>query len=215
VNEAWFAGLNFYVDQRVIIPRSPIGELIDAGFSPWVEETKVKRILDLGTGSGCIAITAALAFPNAQVDAIDIKAEALAVAKINIERYEAQSQVHLIQSDVFEQLAPQQYDIIISNPPYVATEEYASLPTEYQHEPKSALEAGIDGLAIVERILIDASNYLAPKGILVIEVGPIQELLEAKYPNVPFTWLQFEKGGEGVFLLTADELQEFNFQLKP
>lgn len=209
VNEAWFAGYNFYVDERVVIPRSPIAELLEDEFSPWVEEENVQSILDLCTGSGCIAISAAFTFPNASVDAVDISANALEVAKINVERFGLEENVNLIQSDLFTGLAGKRYDIIISNPPYVSKTEYDGLPPEYTHEPRQALTCGEDGLEIIRRILAQAENYLTPKGILIVEVGFSQELLEAHFPGVPFTWLQFENGGEGVFLLTSDELREF------
>lgn len=212
IKEAWFAGLSFYVDERVIIPRSPIAELIEEEFSPWVESENVHRILDLCTGSGCIAISAAVAFPEAKVDAIDINPDALAVAKINVDRYEAKDNVTLIQSDLFAALTDQKYDVIVSNPPYVRTQEYTALPKEFFHEPKLALEAGKDGLDIVSRILQEAGQYLTPKGVLIVEVGFSQDQLEARYPDVPFTWLQFERGGEGVFLLTAEELKEHSHQ---
>ncbi|HET9843563.1 MAG TPA: 50S ribosomal protein L3 N(5)-glutamine methyltransferase [Gammaproteobacteria bacterium] len=214
IQEAWFAGLNFYVDERVIIPRSPIAELIEEEFSPWVESENVHHILDLCTGSGCIAISTALAIPHAQIDAVDINQDALDVAAINVKKFAVQENVRLIQSDLFEKLEDKKYDIIVTNPPYVRTEEYHFLPKEFHHEPKLALEAGEDGLQVVGRILQSAQNHLTPKGILIVEVGLLQENLEAKYPDVPFTWLQFERGGEGVFLLTAEELKEFNYQLK-
>lgn len=209
VNEAWFAGYNFYVDERVVIPRSPIAELLENEFSPWVEEGNVQSILDLCTGSGCIAISAAFTFPDASVDAVDISANALEVAKINVERFGLEENVHLIQSDLFTALAGKQYDIIISNPPYVSKSEYDALPPEYAHEPQQALTCGEEGLEIIRRILAQAENYLTATGILIVEVGFSQEALEAHFPGVPFTWLQFEQGGEGVFLLTADELREF------
>lgn len=208
VNEAWFAGLNFYVDQRVIIPRSPIAELIEDEFSPWVEEANVHHILDLCTGSGCIAIAAAMAFPEANVDAVDIDEKALEVAQLNIERFGLEESVKAIRSDLFENLQGKQYDIIVSNPPYVGQSEYNALPAEYNHEPQKALLCQQDGLEIVRRILAKAAEYLTSTGILVVEVGFSQELLETQYPDVPFTWLQFERGGEGVFLLTAEELRE-------
>jgi ribosomal protein L3 glutamine methyltransferase len=213
VNEAWFAGLNFYVDKRVVIPRSPIAELLEDELSPWVEEDQVENILDLCTGSACIAITAAITFPNAEVDAVDTSADALEVAKINVERFGVEENVHLIQSNLFEKLDKKRYDIIISNPPYVTRSEYKSLPQEYYHEPKIALEAGVDGLDIVKMILAHAEEHLTPTGILIVEVGAAQDLLEGYYPGVPFTWLQFEKGGEGVFLLTAEELKEYRHLL--
>lgn len=208
VNEAWFAGLNFYVDERVLIPRSPIAEILEDEFSPWVEEQNVQRILDLCTGSGCIAISASLAFPNAIVDAVDISQQALEVANINVERFGVEENVNVIESDLFNALGDNKYDIIVSNPPYVGKAEYNALPQEYSHEPQEALLCDEDGLAIVKRILTQAPDFLTPNGILIVEVGFSQELLEAEFPEVPFTWLQFENGGEGVFLLTAQELRE-------
>ncbi|MAZ43997.1 MAG: 50S ribosomal protein L3 N(5)-glutamine methyltransferase [Legionellales bacterium] len=208
VNEAWFAGLNFYVDERVIIPRSPIAELIESEFTPWVQPQSVSRILDLCCGSACIGISCALAFPDAQVDAVDISPDALAVAQINLERYECDDNLRLVESDLFNALEPAQYDIIISNPPYVSQPEMDELPAEYLHEPRLALEAGDQGLDIVQRILAEAHKYLAPGGVLIVEVGYTQNAVEDMYPHLPFTWLQFERGGEGVFLLTAEELAE-------
>jgi ribosomal protein L3 glutamine methyltransferase len=213
VNESWFAGLNFYVDERVIIPRSPIAELLEDELSPWVEVGNVENILDLCTGSGCIAVSAAITFPDAMVDAVDVSQDALEVAKINVKRFGLEETVNLIHSDVFDALQGKRYDIIISNPPYVGKVEYEALPVEYSHEPQQALLCGADGLAVVRRILAQAEQHLTPTGILIVEVGYSQELLEAEYPDVPFTWLQFERGGEGVFLLTAEELREFRHLL--
>lgn len=214
VNEAWFAGLSFYVDSRVVIPRSPIAELLEDALSPWIEESNVERILDLCTGSGCIAITAALTFSNAKVDAIDMSEDALAVAKINVARFGVEDNVRLIQSDLFTELHGERYDLILSNPPYVSKKEYATLPPEYAYEPKMALESGEEGLDAVRQILVHAEEYLTPTGILVVEVGEAQMSLESYYPKVPFTWLQFEHGGEGVFVLTAEELRECRTWLK-
>lgn len=213
VNESWFAGLNFYVDERVIIPRSPIAELLEDELSPWVEMENVQNILDMCTGSGCIAVSAALTFPEALVDAVDLSEDALEVAKINVKRFGLEENINLIHSDVFEGLTGKRYDIIISNPPYVGKEEYNALPTEYTHEPQQSLLCGEDGLAVVRKILAEAENHLTPTGILIVEVGYTQELLELEYEGVPFTWLQFERGGEGVFLLTAEELREFRHLL--
>lgn len=209
VNEAWFAGLSFYVDERVIIPRSPIAELIEEEFSPWLEAENVNNILDLCTGSGCIAISAALTFPDADVDAIDLSDDALAVAKINVERFGLEEKVRLIKSDVFSNLKSERYDIIVCNPPYVSEEEYHALPAEYKHEPEVSLLTEDDGLEIIKRVLRGAYNHLTAHGILIVEVGFTQEKLENAFPEIPFTWLQFENGGEGVFLLTAQELKEF------
>ena len=210
LKEAWFAGLPFYVDERVIIPRSPIAELIDDEFRPWVESNNVTRVLDLCTGSGCIAIAVALTFEQATVDAVDLDQNALEVAAQNVKKHHVKERVNLIHSDLFDNVSDQQYDIIVSNPPYVGELEYKNLPAEYYHEPKQALEAGVDGLSLVRRILKQAQPYLTPNGVLIVEVGLTQEVVEAAFPYIPFTWLQFEQGGEGVFLLTFDELVEFS-----
>ena len=209
LKEAWFAGLNFYVDERVIIPRSPMAELLaENELSPWVEPQDISSVLDLCTGSGCIAIVAAMVFTDAEVDAVDLSADALEVAAINVARYGLEENVTLIKSNLFSGLENKQYDLILSNPPYVPKEEYESLSAEYQHEPQMALEAGDDGLSIVNQILQEAAKYLTPAGTLIVEVGALQETVEAAYPQLPFTWLPCENGGEGIFLLTANELRE-------
>ncbi len=206
-NQAHFFDLSFYVDERVLIPRSPIAECLTTQFSPWIEPNQVHRILDLGTGSGCIAIACCYAFPDALVDAVDVSREALDVAQMNRVQHGVEEQLHLLQSDCFDALPHAAYDLIISNPPYVGADEMESLPKEYQHEPELALFAEKNGLAVVEKMLLSASKYLSEHGILVMEVGNSEAALMAAYPDVPFTWLEFEIGGTGVFLLTAQQLK--------
>lgn len=206
-HEAWFAGLCFYVDERVLIPRSPIAELIAQGFQPWLAQTEPARILDLCTGSGCIAIACARQFPDAQVDAVDIADSALAVAAINVTRHQVEEQVTLVQSDLWAQVQGP-YDLIVSNPPYVNTAELAQLPPEYHHEPVLGLAAGPDGLMVIRTILRDALDFLTDEGILVLEVGASAEALLAAYPTVDFIWVALENGGDGVFVLTRDQLKK-------
>ncbi|ADT86391.1 50S ribosomal protein L3 N(5)-glutamine methyltransferase [Vibrio sp. Vb2880] len=206
-NKAWFCGLEFFVDERVLVPRSPIGELIQAQFEPWLINEPT-RIMDLCTGSGCIAIACAHAFPDAEVDAIDISADALQVAEQNIQDHGLEQQVFPIRSDLFRDLPQAPYDIIVTNPPYVDQEDMNSLPDEFKHEPELGLAAGTDGLKLVRRIMANAPNYLTDNGILVCEVGNSMVHLMDQYPHIPFTWLEFENGGHGVFLLTREQLVE-------
>ena len=209
-NEAIFAGLSFYVDARVLVPRSPIAELIEQRFSPWVDEDQVGRILDLCTGSGCIAIACAYAFPDALVDAVDLSVDALAVAEINIENHQVSDSVTLYQSDLFKELPAALYDVIVSNPPYVCHEEWEQLPQEFRAEPDIGFKGGHTGLDIVLRILVDADDYLAEQGVLIVEVGSSAQTLQNTFPDVHFYWLDFERGGDGVFLLTSEQVHHYH-----
>lgn len=208
-NQANFAGLSFYVDERVLVPRSPIAELIDNKFTPYLKTEEPKRILDLCTGSGCIAIACAYAFPTAEVDALDLSIDALNVAQINIEGHGLMEQVIPIQSDLFASVAQEKYDLIVTNPPYVDQEDVDSLPAEFTHEPEMGLGSGRDGLDITREILAKAAQHLTDDGILVCEVGNSQIHVEATYPDVPIHWVEFERGGHGVFVLTKQQLDAY------
>ena len=204
--EAWFAGLKFKVDERVLVPRSPIAELIEKGFEPWLP-AEPERVLDLCTGSGCIGIACSYAFPEASVDLADISTDALAVAEENIRAHHLQNRVRALQSDLFSGLSGERYDLIVSNPPYVNAEDLASMPEEYHAEPEIALGSGADGLDFTRRLLAEAGDYLTENGVLIVELGNSWISLEETFPQLPVTWLEFEHGGHGVFLLTAGQLK--------
>lgn len=207
LHEAWFAGLRFYVDERVIVPRSHLAEFIQEQFQPWIAAERVTDALDLCTGSGCIAIALAFAFPDARIDAVDISDDALAVAQRNLDDYQLRERVALKKSDLFAALAGKRYDLIVSNPPYVDQASMETLPAEYGFEPELALVSGESGLNAILRILADAPSRLKPGGILVAEVGNSAETLQAHLRSVPFTWLCTSYGDESVFLLTAEQLE--------
>ncbi|KHT26005.1 50S ribosomal protein L3 N(5)-glutamine methyltransferase [Pectobacterium carotovorum] len=204
-NKAWFCGLEFYVDERVLVPRSPIGELINNYFDEQLPKTP-SHILDLCTGSGCIAIACAQAFPEAEVDAVDISSEALAVTEQNIQQHGLEYRVTPIRSDLFRDLPAIRYDLIVTNPPYVDEEDMFDLPQEFRFEPELGLAAGNDGLDLVRRILACAPDYLSDDGVLICEVGNSMVHLIDQYPDIPFTWLEFDNGGDGVFMLTQSQL---------
>ncbi|WP_124949041.1 50S ribosomal protein L3 N(5)-glutamine methyltransferase [Sulfuriferula thiophila] len=206
-HEAWLGDLSFYVDERVLIPRSFIAQLLRERLVPWVADPEcVTSALDMCTGSGCLAIMLAEAFPNADVDAVDLSPDALEVAERNVEEYGLNDQINLIQSDLFTQLGEQQYDVIITNPPYVNAPSMAELPPEYQAEPELALASGEDGLDHIRTILKHAAEHLYPKGILVAEIGHNRDELEAEFPHLPFTWLETDGSDEFVFILSKEQL---------
>jgi ribosomal protein L3 glutamine methyltransferase len=209
--EAYFAGLRFLVDERVIVPRSPIAELIGHRFEPWLKRSP-RRILDLCTGSGCIAIACALAFPDTEVDAVELDQGALALLRANIDRYDLARRVHAIQSDLFAGLKGRRYDLIVSNPPYVPEARWKQMPAEFRHEPRLALTAGADGMDVVTRILRDVPAHLAPDGVLVCEVGGSVPEFDRRFPNIPVIWPEFERGGDGVFVIARDDLEEWRGQ---
>lgn len=208
LHEAWLGGHRFYVDERVIVPRSHIAELLVAGLAPWVRgPSRIRHVLDMCTGSGCLAIFCALAFPRARVDAVDLSPAALAVARRNVADYRLSRRIRLVKSDVYARLGDARYDLIVANPPYVNARAMARLPLEYRREPRLALAGGRDGLACVNRILADAHRYLSPRGILVVEVGGGRRAVERAHPTLEFTWLDTAAGSDYVFLLTRAQLQ--------
>jgi ribosomal protein L3 glutamine methyltransferase len=209
LNQAWFSGWRFYVDERVIVPRSHIAEFIQEQFQPWIKAERVQSALDLCTGSGCIAVALAHAFRDALVDASDISNDALAVARINVEAHKLQRRVSLMQSNLFDAMAGRRYDLIVTNPPYASGREIAALPAEYHFEPELALAAGEQGLDVIVPILAQAGAHLNPGGILVAEVGNSCGALQAQFPGVPFMWLTTSTGDESVFMLTGEQLTEY------
>jgi ribosomal protein L3 glutamine methyltransferase len=208
INEAWFAGLRFFVDERVLVPRSPLAEVIEREFAPWCAIAPGDGLLDIGTGSGCIAIAAAHYCPDVRVDATDVSPAALAVAAQNVELHGAAARVRLFEADLFPP-SDRRYRVIVSNPPYVPEGEVAALPPEYRHEPAIGLASGATGFAAAERILRGARERLTPDGVLFLELGAGAEAFAAAYPRVPFITLEFERGGDGVLVTTAAELEEF------
>ena len=204
---SWFAGVPLAVDARVLVPRSPLAELIARGFAPWTEAARVRRVLDIGTGSGCIAIACAKRLPHARVDAVDISDAALEVARRNVRRHRLGRRVRVLKSDHFGALAGATYDIIVANPPYVGARELRELPPEYRHEPRIALAAGRSGLDSVRVILREAAQHLRPRGLLIVEVGNTESAVRRAWRRLPFLWLEFEHGGGGVFVLTREQLQ--------
>jgi ribosomal protein L3 glutamine methyltransferase len=211
---SWFAGLELIVTPDVLVPRSPIAELVEAGFEPWVDDDDVHRVLDLCCGGGCIGVASAVHLPDADVDLADISPAALEVAGRNVERHGLKDRVRIVASDLFAALPDDRYDVIVSNPPYVPRSELESLPREYRSEPELGLLGGEDGLDVVVRILADAAAHLTEEGVLIVEVGNAAAELERRLPNVPFTWLEFERGGEGVFLLTRQQLDRHQLELQ-
>lgn len=211
IGQAWFAGLPFVVDERVLVPRSPIAELIEQRFSPWLTDAPT-RILDLCTGSGCIAIACAYAFEEAEVDALDLSLDALAVAEQNIAMHDLEHRVIPIQSNLYDAIPKQRYDLIVTNPPYVDAEDMADLPDEFHHEPELGLAAGDDGLDLVRTILREAPDHLTENGWLVCEVGNSMVALAQEFPEVPFEWVRFEHGGDGVFVLSYQDLIKYHQQ---
>lgn len=210
LQEAWFAGIPFYVDERAIIPRSHIGEWLSEGFAPWIVPDRIGSVLDLCTGGGSIAVASALAFPEARVDAVDLSSEALEVAKINRQRYQIDNRLRLLEGDLFTPVNDRRYDLILCNPPYVSDSIMADLPIEYRHEPPLAFAGGPLGLSIIDRLLREAREHLTPEGTLVIEAGSAAEAVEKHYPELPFVWLTSANGESVVLMITAPELERLS-----
>lgn len=208
VGSAWFAGLKFKSDRRALVPRSPIAELIESGFAPWLDERPIERVLDLCTGSGCIGIAIAEYNPEWQVDIVDISEEALSLARENVTFQQVEANVNVVQSDLFANLQGRSYDLIVSNPPYVTDDEYAALPGEYDYEPKLGLTSGTDGLDLCVRMLDEAAAHLSDDGMLIVEVGESERALTELLPEVPFVWIEFKVGAMGVFVLDRRDLLE-------
>jgi ribosomal protein L3 glutamine methyltransferase len=213
IGRAWFAGLEMIVTPDVLVPRSPIAELVEVGFEPWVDADQVSRVLDLCCGGGCIGVAAAVYLPDALVDLADVSVDALAVAERNAERHGVTDRVRVIGSDLFAALGDARYDVIVSNPPYVSRAELERLPAEYRNEPHLGLFGGEDGLDIAVRILAEAASHLTDDGILILEVGNSAIALAERLPTLPFTWLDFDRGGEGVCLLTREQLERHQLEL--
>jgi len=209
MGEAWFAGLKFIINESTLVPRSPIAELIEQEYRPWVEPEEVAYILDMCTGSGCIGIASLQACPNAKVDLVDLSEDALKVAQQNVDKFQLTDVATVIHSDLFNNLQGKKYDLIVSNPPYVDKIEMDALPEEFKKEPRMGLEAGNDGLDLVRVILAEAAEHLTDNGTLIVEVGVSQYFMEQVYPELPFYWFEFEQGGEGVFAIQKSELDVF------
>ncbi len=209
-NQAWFAGLELYVNEDVIVPRSPLAELVEVGFDPWIEAEGLHRILDLCAGSGCIGIACAVYLPGAEVDLAEVSQAAIEVAAVNVRRHRLEERVRVLESDLFANLGDNRYDLIVSNPPYVGADELADLPEEYRKEPRVGLAGGEHGLDLVLRILRDAPTHLEEDGFLLVEVGDTAAELERRFPDLPCLWIDFERGGEGVFLMKRGQLVEFH-----
>jgi len=206
---ARFAGLDFIVNENVLVPRSPFAELIDGSYYPWIEPEQISTALDLCTGSGCIGIATAYYLPHIQMTISDISEKALEVARQNIRQHRLEYRVTAIHSDLFKNIPDSRFDLIVSNPPYVPTAEYDALPAEYHQEPRLGLESGEDGMDIVSKILRQAASYLTDNGVIIMEVGASAELLMKKYPDVQFNWIEFEMGGDGIFVMTREELEQY------